>query len=873
MDLTSLRMLRTPRAAAPPDAVVTDVRQPEPVPPADPGENPPEQPVDPPDPVALARPEGQPDTPVQKLLAGLGDLDRWLVARGDLPEAAAFRQQRDTLRDGKDEPPFDEVRRLIGAAMVAEVKKENPDLVRLARLTRLLLVLDTADPPAFPDADVTGPDAVYDRLNRRFPKLPAGVLVEVAGDRAPIRDVTVSDLYVVRNEWSCYRAGEIAAITNVLAGETFKQKNRQTREETVTERTESERIESTERTEQDTTATELSREVDRAAALEVSAQGNVDVSGQYGLTKYGVSAGVSASASLSENTRQASKLSRELVSKAVAKVESRVREERVRTITTRTEDLVSHIIENDSGEHRNGVYRWVDRIDRYQVFRYPDRLQLEFEIPEPGQYLRHRLLQPQPVPGGIEPPPAFDTTAAQITEANYAALALRYHASTLPPPPDATVSVTSAVVLDAPGDPVKNRDVVWVYPRMQKNADIVVPTGYAAESLTFAGSALPINANWRVEAAGANPTDDKTDVEGFHQITMTVAAGGKRVLATKGGERFSDFSVQITTTLKDDRSRQRFGAAILATPTGNTTNRITFDNPVVEKVSLGVTVAGSNSATVSVEVRCGRRAEALHEWRNSVYDALFDAWRAWDEDFRRQSIVAPGPRLSAVDSGSPALNAELVREELKRLVVTWMTGDAAFNGRDGMQAAAGAGGWVRFDIDKARTVAPEIQFMEQALEWANITYVPYPYFWARGAEWDELTALRGADPEFVRFLRAGSVRVVVPARRAFERAVFHYLVYGEPFLGDPLPIPGDDLYISIATEIHDLTQPPGDGEPGASWEARLPTTLMWLDPDAELPHNEVRRLGLPPHEPTDPLCAAPAPGGNNPQVAAVGVEV
>lgn len=162
--------------------------------------------------------------------------------------------------------------------------------------------------------------------------------------------------------------------------------------------------------------------------------------------------------------------------------------------------------------------------------------------------------------------------------------------------------------------------------------------------------------------------------------------------------------------------------------------------------------------------------------------------------------------------------------------------------------------WDRYDIIRAHDVAPGIQFMEQAFEWANLTYIPYPYFWGRRDEWDDLNAVKGADPTLVRFLRAGSVRVVVPAKRAFEKAVLHFLVYGEPFLGDPLPIPGEDLYVSIATEIHDLTQPPGDGEPGASWEARLPTTLLWLDPSDALPHNEVRRLGRAPHQPADPLC-------------------
>jgi hypothetical protein len=168
-----------------------------------------------------------------------------------------------------------------------------------------------------------------------------------------------------------------------------------------------------------------------------------------------------------------------------------------------------------------------------------------------------------------------------------------------------------------------------------------------------------------------------------------------------------------------------------------------------------------------------------------------------------------------------------------------------------------SGGWRRFSLDAARVTAPVIQFLEQALEWGNLSYVPYPYYWARGSEWDDLTAIEGADPTFVNFLRAGSARVVVPARPGFELAVLHWLLYQEPFLGDPLPLPDDDLYVSIATEIRDLTRAPDDGEPGDCWEARLPTTLMWLDDEARLPANGARRLGKPPHAPKDPYCVDP----------------
>ena len=143
--------------------------------------------------------------------------------------------------------------------------------------------------------------------------------------------------------------------------------------------------------------------------------------------------------------------------------------------------------------------------------------------------------------------------------------------------------------------------------------------------------------------------------------------------------------------------------------------------------------------------------------------------------------------------------------------------------------------------------------MEQAFEWGNLTYVCYPYFWARGSKWDELATTESADPDFGRFLRAGSVRVVLGARPGFESAVMHWLQYGEPFLGDTLPLPGDPLYVSVATEIMDLTGAPDDGEAGECWETRIATPLVWLDPANALPVNEHSQLGLAPNAPAHPL--------------------
>ena len=168
-------------------------------------------------------------------------------------------------------------------------------------------------------------------------------------------------------------------------------------------------------------------------------------------------------------------------------------------------------------------------------------------------------------------------------------------------------------------------------------------------------------------------------------------------------------------------------------------------------------------------------------------------------------------------------------------------------------------------LDTAAVAAPVVQFLEQAFEWDNMTYVMYPYFWTDRDRWRDLQPLDSDDPSFLQFLRSGSARVVLPARPAFEWAVLYFSIFGEPWFGGPPPIPGDPLYVSVAQEIQDQLGAPDDGEPGDLWEVKLPTALVWIDPDSNLPKcNTARRLtGTPLIDLCGDSCPpepAPAPG-------------
>lgn len=141
------------------------------------------------------------------------------------------------------------------------------------------------------------------------------------------------------------------------------------------------------------------------------------------------------------------------------------------------------------------------------------------------------------------------------------------------------------------------------------------------------------------------------------------------------------------------------------------------------------------------------------------------------------------------------------------------------------------------DIDTTAALAGAviIQFLEQAFEWSNLAWVFYPYYWSDRAKWETLSQIRADDPEFERFLKAGSARVILPARPVFEDAVKNWLMTGVPYIDGQLPCPDDALYVSIDTEIREILSPQDGGVPGDHWQTRLSTTMLYLEAEPRLP--------------------------------------
>jgi hypothetical protein len=714
-----------------------------------------------------------------------------------------------------------------------------PDRAELAgRLTRLLLVLDLVRSRFGKAGPFPSRDAIFAALRYRTPLLPSPPFPQVLPPSRIelVRRATVSDLYVVRSEWRCYETAEVAEITNVLAGETVEFQTVTLDEKEITDVTTQETARTDEQTDQTKERSELSEETQNQLTMAVNSANQISTKGQIGAMEIAAQVGLSVDFSVSNSKRHATQLAHEAMNQVLARIETRRRTERTERLLTRSETTDRHELKNADTKHSRGIYRWVNRIDRYQIVRYPDRFQLEFQVPEPGVALR-RLLSGA-APGAVPDPGDFTLKVSDITREKWQEIVAKSKVVGIPGPPEATTAIAAALHGELAA--ANSNDARWSVAAAVAEDEIALPGGYEVTGVTLQVQAHPLLGKFKVEMIGHDGAEDR-DV--FHSIQVTVNVAG--ILEGEWHQPDTKDTQQPYHTQRKD--------AILdwSVPTARLHD---LSKPIRDRLPISIIASGAEAVSASALVTCALSAEAFQLWQQTVYDSLLAAHQRAAEAYQDEQNRRALRGQTALRERSPAQHVELIRAELRRLVLAWLTGTSPFTGRPAVLTGSPNPG-EDSDVEQALAIAGEVQFLEQAFEWQNMVYVCYPYYWARPGEWDALRMLETGDPNLGQFLSAGSARVVVPARPGFQEAVQHWLLFRQPWNGGPPPVPGETLHVSVAQEIRDQLLPPDGGDAGESWEARLPTSFRWLDPADQLPTNQKGELGKAPNEPKHPLCA------------------
>lgn len=102
-----------------------------------------------------------------------------------------------------------------------------------------------------------------------------------------------------------------------------------------------------------------------------------------------------------------------------------------------------------------------------------------------------------------------------------------------------------------------------------------------------------------------------------------------------------------------------------------------------------------------------------------------------------------------------------------------------------------------------------VNFINEAIEWENVVYFLYSYFWDIPEAWQFVRQLEHPDATRQAFLRSGAARIVLTVRKGYELA---WTWFTEHYDNNPPPGPWPDYpYMTIADQIqnYDETNYPG----------------------------------------------------------------
>jgi hypothetical protein len=213
---------------------------------------------------------------------------------------------------------------------------------------------------------------------------------------------------------------------------------------------------------------------------------------------------------------------------------------------------------------------------------------------------------------------------------------------------------------------------------------------------------------------------------------------------------------------------------------------------------------------IVVKVDFAAATGALQTWRMNAYSAIFEAARARYEQYR-QALKDRLARLQEeVGAQDPLSLRKVEREEVMKGVLRWLFGPGfefapSFPTKPLYPSNIGViakDPWVQaiwaYVMSETRAHGEIIKFLHQAIEWENMLYFLYPYFWSHPDVWEFKKYLDHPDLMHRAFLKSGSARVVLTIRPGFEKAFLSFFETGKT--------DEEHSYLTIANEMQAYAQ-------------------------------------------------------------------
>jgi len=608
-----------------------------------------------------------------------------------------------------------------------------------------------------------------------------------------IKRLGVADYLKVVQSVHAYVPGEVSNIENVMASE-LRHKSSVSRDyseitDTTSKSEETEKISDTSKTSRTDMQTEVAKELEKDQSITAHTRYS------YGAAKtvFEVGAEYANNTAQHDSTRQAMMKSQEITERAMERVLTKISEERVQKIIKEYTETNVHEFDNrgkvtntdnpDAAQpkHITGVYRWVDKKMKNQIYNYGKRTMFEFMVPEPSRL--HRL--------------ALTVAKAQVLTAPIDPRTAPERAWTMPDPKSATVEQIQHWAQ------VYNVDLTAL-PEINKTVSDTRSSGGDTAVLDYS-----VPANYACYSIDGS----------VHYVRQSGLFYNARVSVyhpTNGSEIYYN---------------------------SNPDGPIGASGFLLEN-SVKLTYSGKrlNTVTISLNLRCKLSDTFLQNWKTENFNAIIKAYEAayvkFQEDQARLDAEQKEKEAAAKERQGNFYRY-MEHDVLKHNCIAYLLqdylttlGQETTNGAEDKTTMNNFQVYLSENLDKYTALA---KFMEQAFEWEIMDYTFYPYYWANRKSWQEFYLSESLDPLFRSFLQAGMARIIVTVKPGFENAVQFFLETGIIWNGGEVPVIGDPMYMSIVDEMR---QPTGEAQ-GKYWITRVPTTLTILqDKSTGLPVNQ-----------------------------------
>ncbi|MDH6251793.1 hypothetical protein M2347_001520 [Chryseobacterium sp. H1D6B] len=588
-----------------------------------------------------------------------------------------------------------------------------------------------------------------------------------------VKRLGIADYLKVEQSVHAYVPGEVSNIENVMASE-LRHKSSVARDyseitDTTSESIETEKISDTTKTQRSEMQTEIAKELEKEQNITASTKFSYDTK----VYKFEIGGTYANKTSQHDSTKQAVTKSQEITERAMERVLTKINTERVQKIIKEFTETNVHEFDNrgqasqQNPQHITGVYRWVDKKMKNQIYNYGKRTMFEFMIPEPARL--HTLATAtskintlkEPVDPRKAPSPKTMADAKSATRD-----LLTYWAD-----------IYGVKLTDIKE---KDQQIESIHDEFNDSGNCIVvqrslaiPANYVCKSVDVSYTATREKGSRNIEVTG-----DFTNGIGFHKYSVSE-------VFSLGGFNLS----------------------------GNWV----FKN------------SGYNIQTVDISLKMNLEIQpALFEaWKQENFDAIIKAYQtAYEEFLAKQKQLEADAKAEEASNKEKLGNfyREMESVILKHNCIAYLLQDYAALGQSFTNDALQMQDFSVILNDDLEQYTALAKFMEQAFEWSIMDYTFYPYYWASKKRWQEMYLSQSTDPLFRNFLQAGMARVIVTVKPGFEDAVQFFMSTGKIWNGGEVPVIGDPLYMSIVDE---LRQPAGDPQ-GKYWITRIPTTLTIL---------------------------------------------